>query len=166
MDAEDSKALAKKVQLYEALGKIKERDAAREDVFKLFKAGKIAAKFYCREQFNVGKTPVIVFEYFELKGERALRYSFQVLDEKGDSAQQISLGSYEMTTLLAREQGQIKADERMYHLDQYTPQSHATLGMFKKEPTYEETRQQVIAFIEGKVKPMSSTTLPPAKEKP
>ena len=56
-----------------------------------------------------------------------------------------------MTTQLMRKSGDIKEDERMFHLDVYYPGGvHGTLGMFKKEPTYEETRQQVKKFLDGK----------------
>ena len=101
----------------------------------------------------------MVFEHFELKGERALRYAFEIIDpEKGKSKYRISLGSYEPTTQFARETGQIGKNERMYHLDGYYPDGvHATFGFFTKEPSYEDTRKSVIAILQGKKQPTSSS---------
>lgn len=161
---DDFQALSKLVQSYTALGKDKERDRHRARLFELYKAGKLRQAFYCREQFKVDRTPVMVFEYFELKGEMGVRYSFNVLDEAGKKAQRrVSLGSYEMTTRMARETGSIGPNERMYHLDGYEGRSHATYGMYTKEPTYEATRAMVVKVLKGELKAKSSTTVPEGK---
>ena len=79
----DERPRAKVIQNLQALGRFKERDQEREALFALHKEGKIDAPYYCREQFTVGKEKVMVFEYFELKGDRAVRYAFNVLDDTG-----------------------------------------------------------------------------------
>jgi tetratricopeptide (TPR) repeat protein len=158
INPEDYRTVAKLVQLNEAAGNIKERDAAREKVFALQKAGKIDTASYCREQFADGTTSVMVFESFELKGPMAVRYAFNVINADGKTVEKrISLGSYLETTAIARELGQIKDGERMFHLDVYTPAGHETLGMFTKEPTYEETRDRVKQYLAGKLQPLSAT---------
>jgi tetratricopeptide (TPR) repeat protein len=156
---EDWRIRAKLVQTHQALGNAKDRDRQRAAVFDLHKKGRVEAEFYCREQFAAGGMRVMVFEYFELKGELAVRYSFQVIDPKTDkAAYRISLGSYEKTTQIGRETGAIPKDGRMFHLDRYGPGPvHATLGMYRSEPSYEETRKSVTAAIEGKLKPLSSS---------
>ena len=158
----DAPALAKLVQNYTALKDGKAADAAREKLFALSKAGKVPQPFYCREQFKFHDSPVMVFEYFELTGDRALRYSFRVLDESGRKTERtISLGSYDVTTEMARETGQIPKDARMFHLDSYEPGGHSTFGMYDKEPTYDQVRTSVVAILEGKTKPLSSTKMEP-----
>jgi tetratricopeptide (TPR) repeat protein len=107
-DPQDWQVRAKLIQTYQAMGKLTERDAERVELFQLRKSGKVEELSkqarYCREQFEVNKLKVIVFEHFELKGERALRYVFSVLNEAGNDEQfRISLGSYEITNSIWRE---------------------------------------------------------------
>ena len=163
---DDWRAWAKVVQLYAVLGEDVQRDAARDKVFALFKAGKVSDPMYCREQFTHAGKSVMVFEYFELKGERAVRYSFNILSADGAKVvERVSLGSYEQTTAMAREAGTIKGDERIYHLDTLLPDAHKTLGMFKQEPGYAEVRKMVEDYLDGKLPAASSTQFEPATQK-
>lgn len=162
MDPADWSARAKVVQEYQALGMIKQRDAHRDALFELRRKGAIKAlnekEFYCRDQFAVGENRIMTLEHFELKGERALRYVFMVLDSKGKKIRyKISLGSYETTTRIARETGSIGKDDRMFHLDGYFPAGeHRTYAMLRKEPGYDEVREMVIAVLKGDMKARSS----------
>ena len=156
---DDDHAWAKMVQLHQALGHVKERDAARDKVFTLWKAGDEKNEKYCREQFQHGNSKVMVFEYFELTGDRPVRYAFHLLGKDGKSNAHISLGSYESTTEAARAVGEIKNNERIFHLDSYQTNRHSTLGMFDSEPDYEKTRQMVVDFLDGKLKPLSSSAI-------
>ena len=154
---DDTGALGKLVQTYEAQGALEKRDDARRALFDV-RAGlpedeRAELRMYCREQFLVGKTKVMAFEYFELEGDRAVRYRFSVVDQKDDEIYWISLGSYETTTEIARELGEISKDARIWHLDEYRKDAHATLGMFTIEPTYEEARKKTIEAITGKKQP-------------
>jgi tetratricopeptide (TPR) repeat protein len=148
-EPDDPALLAKLVQVYQTTGEQARRDAARKEIFDLRAKGDEAARkkmvHYVRDQFTVGAHRVMVFEYFDLSGERALRYRFSVLNEKGGEAWFVSLGSYETTTQIAREQGEIGKDERMFHLDGYFDKgnSHKLYGMYKKEPSYEDCRKAV-----------------------
>jgi len=156
--------LAQEMQIYERAGKAKERDAVREQIFGLFKAGKIEAESYCREQFPNGTSNVMAFESFELKGPMAVRYAFNVVNADGKTIEKrISLGSYLAVTALARERGQIKADERMFHLDVYTEGGHEVLGMFTVEPTYEQTRDLVRQYFAGTLQPLPPDVTPATK---
>ena len=158
---DDFQAHAKEVQLLQALDRPAERDAARERVFALWKAGKADKahqELYCREQLKHGQSNLLVFEYFELTGERAVRYSFHILGKDHKTEKKISLGSYDVTNLAAHASGFLKGDERVFHLDTYVPGRHETLAMFAKEPSYEETRALVVDYLDGKLKPSSSST--------
>jgi tetratricopeptide (TPR) repeat protein len=168
---EDWQTRVKLIQTFQALGDLKSRDAERQALFDMRKSGKEAelsnAAYYCREQFEAGGRKLMAFEHFELKGERALRYVFSVLNEKGDEVEyRISLGSYEMTNTIAQQTGEIKKGERLFHLDGYYPWGHATFDFFRGEPSYEETRRKVIEIIEEKTQPQSKMQINRPARKP
>jgi tetratricopeptide (TPR) repeat protein len=172
-DPQDWHARAKLIQAYHALGKLAERDAERAELFALRKSGKneeLNKQFeYCREQFEVNGLKVMAFEHFELKGERALRYVFSVLNEKGEGEEfRISLGSYEVTNSVwrATTKPKPKDGERLFHLDGYYRWGHATYGMYDKEPTYDEIRAQVVSILEKKRSPASFSVINPDAKKP
>ncbi|HLM56122.1 MAG TPA: tetratricopeptide repeat protein [Pyrinomonadaceae bacterium] len=176
---DDWQSRAKLIQTHQALGDLKARDAERAALFELRKRGggrneespelSLARQdAYCRERMEVKGRQVMAFEHFELKGERALRYAFVVLDEAGGrEAYRISLGSYDMTNSFWAASNKEKAARggRLFHLDGYFPGGHATYGMYHPEPTYDEVRATVVKILEGKQDPVSSSTVrrpPPA----
>ena len=173
IDLKDWRARAKLIQAYQALGKLSERDVERAELFARWRSGEdpeLSKEFeYCREQFEVNKIKVMAFEHFELKGDRALRYVFSIVNEKEDGEDyRISLGSYELTNSVWREttNPKPKAGERLFHLDGYFKWGHATYGMYAPEPTYDQVRGQVIKILEGQTKPVSSSTVNPAAKEP
>lgn len=173
IDPSDWHARAKLIQAYQALGKLPERDAERTELFGLWKSGanpELSKQVeYCREQFEVVKFKVMAFEHFELKGDRALRYVFSILNESGSAEDfRISLGSYEMTNAIWREttKPKPKPGERLFHLDGYFKWGHATYGMFGGEPSYDQVRGSVVQILEEKIKPVSSTTINPSAREP
>jgi tetratricopeptide (TPR) repeat protein len=158
---DDMRALAKAIQCEEALGQLKERDADHAAIVKVHAGGKVEDEFFCRDQFTVGKTKLMVFEYFELQGDHPVRYSFDVLDEAGEKiAYKISFGSAKFDNDIAREHGDIKGDERVYFLGaDYPDGAHKTFGHYKKiEPGYDDLKKRVIAIVKGEVNPASSFT--------
>lgn len=170
---DDWQARAKLVQAYQALGKTKERDIEKNELVALWKSGtspQLAKQgFYCREQFEINNTKVMVFEYFELKGDRAVRYVFNLMSPDGKASDhRYSLGSYEMTNSVWREttKPKPKEGERLFHLDEYFLNGHATYGMMVGEPSYDETRAMVVKILEGKAKPQSSSTAATGPKKP
>jgi tetratricopeptide (TPR) repeat protein len=156
----DVKTATKIVQCLQALNRPKQRDIARARVTTLFKEGKFDQEFYCRDQFVIGKMRILGLEYFELKGDHAVRYSFQVRRLDNDEPlYRISLGSYDVTNEHARARGIIAADKRYFHLDRYFPSNrHETFAFFKGEPTYDQVRKFVERIVRGKAKPTSSMT--------
>jgi tetratricopeptide (TPR) repeat protein len=155
-------AESKLVQLCETLKKTAERDEHLSKVRQHSEGRRAEQPWFCREQFAVGDKHVVALEHFELNGPMALRYRFEVQAKKGDkSLFRITLGSYDVTTEVARQLGQIKEDERMYHLDSYAGREHSTFALLgAKPPTYEQTRKLAVEIIEGKRRPISGSTLP------
>jgi len=162
---DDWAARAKLVQSYQALGDTKARD---EEIKSLYEYRKNSpdpkvntAPRFCREQAVMGKRSVFVFEYFSPSGDRQQFLHFCVLNKKGEIDYYISLGSYDATTEIAQELGEIPKDGRMYHLDEYTDNRHATYAFFKTKPDYDEVRSVVLSVLEGQLKPTSSTSRSP-----
>jgi len=160
----DWRAKSKIIQLYQVTNQLKERDEHRTQLLKMRTTGDIESlsqkAFYCRDQFSVAGNDVMVFEYFELTGDRAIRYSFVVLDPKTNETEyKISLGSYDSTNDISHELGEIEEGTRLFHLDGYYPRgAHKTFGFYKGEPEYDDIRIEVIKIIAGEQKEISSMT--------
>jgi hypothetical protein len=80
----------------------------------------------------------MAFEHFEFKGEFPVRYVFRVLTPDGESGDHsYSLGSYEVTNRYWREatDPKPKPGERLFHLDGYFKNGHATYAMMVGEPS-------------------------------
>ena len=174
LDSEDWQVRVKLVQSYQALGKTAERDKERAELFDLRRRGnnrELAAQDeYCRERFEAGGEQVMAFEHFELKGERAVKYVFNVMNAAGDRpTYRISLGSYDRTNNYwhARTQPAPPPDVRLFHLDGYREDRHFTYTMFPGEPSYDEFRDLVVKILKKELHPVSVTIAsPPTPSKP
>lgn len=162
----DWQTRAKLIQTHQALGEFSERDAERLALFDLRKRdpnGELAKQVeYCRDQFEAGGETVMVFEDFELKGDRALRYVFSVLDESQTREKyRLSLGSYDTTNAAWHEttNPRPKDTDRLFHLDGYYDWGHATYEMYFSEPSYDQIRTAVIEVLEKKKNPVSVSTV-------
>jgi hypothetical protein len=150
---------AQLLQTATVLAKKEQARAHLTRIYKLYEQGCAQEEWFRREQFKVGNHPVLVTEYFELRGPTAVKYRFVVYDEQGREIQyRVTLGSYDFTTQSARALGTVNKDERMYHLDYYRGPEHRTYGFFPaKPPTYEEARAMFVEIAEGKRKVISSS---------
>lgn len=162
LQPDDWRTRARLVQCHQALGNKEKRDAERESLLRLRRAGKVDQEYFVREQFQEGGRKVMVVENFELKDDWARRYEFQVYEPGTDKpAFVISLGSYSYVNALVRKEN--ASGPRMFHLDAYYPGNvHETYGFYEGEPSYEETRELVLSILRGERKPISGTT-PPKK---
>ncbi|MEM7011314.1 MAG: tetratricopeptide repeat protein, partial [Verrucomicrobiota bacterium] len=141
---EDWRAHQKLIQTAEELGNTEARDTWHESIYALWKSGKAQdlneRAFFVRDQFAEGDYYVYGLEYFELVGERAIKYSLQVKNTKDSNEEfRISLGSYETTHQIAKEAGSLPDGVRLFHLDGYVGAAHYTYGMFHGNPGYDET---------------------------
>jgi tetratricopeptide (TPR) repeat protein len=152
-------AESKLVQLCEALEKATERDEHLARLRLLSEKAPDVQPWFCREQFVAADKQVLAFEYFELNGPMALKYRFEVSEKRGEkSLYRITLGSYELTTQIARELGEIEKGQRMFHLDSYAGREHSTFAMIgSKPPSYEQTRKMVVEIIGGKRRPITGS---------
>lgn len=158
-EPENVRAHAVRAQLLHALERPAEAQAAVDRVMQLHAQGKTEGKRFAREQLTVSEQPLVVFQYYELTGDRAVRYVFYLLDEQGKLNGRYSLGSYAFTNEMSRAAGDIGPDERLFHLDYYGPDGgHKTYGFYKNEPPYTLVRQDVRRAILGEDEPVSGTT--------
>lgn len=113
---------------------------------------------FIRDSFDHDGKRILAREFFELQGPRAVKYAFDVQELSGPFMYRISFGSYEFTNRVARETGQIREGERLYHLDRYFPgNKHETLGFFASELPYEEVKRLASDAISGRRAPISSS---------
>ena len=164
LDPADWQVRAKLIQAYQALGDVAKRDSERSAVLEIRKRGDIPelteARQYCREQFDAAGERLMVFEHFDLVGDRAVRYVFIVLKPNGKEEKfHLSLGSYESTNAVWRQATKPtpKPGERLFHLDGYYEWGHATYGMMSPEPSYDTVRAAVVDILNGRTKPASQT---------
>ena len=158
----DWMGIAKLVQAYQALGDFNARDREIKELYARRAASKDSdlAKTdrFCREQFVVAGKKVFAFEIFEPRGERRIFYRFAILDSKtGDETSFISLGSYDGTTQIARELGEIAESERIYHIDRYAGSAHESFAFFKAKPSYGTVREIVEEIMSGKAKAIAGS---------
>jgi len=142
---------SKIIQAYQALDRIADRDQAIAKILAMHKDNVdpefIKRNTFCREQYSVGDWKVFVFQFFDPGSKNKLFYRYTVTDTKGEERFRLSLGSYQTTTDILRELGEIPADGRIYHLDYYENSKHSTYGMFNKQPSYDELRDKVKTII-------------------
>ena len=164
LEPENGKMVAKQIQCYRALGKAKEAAAARDDLLARHQAATYKDSRYCCEQFAIGPTKVMAFEFFEPKKPNNVSLQFYVLrleEKDGDEHARYEIESLDSDTELAKQLGEIKDDERVYTLDGYPrPGVHQTFAYFQEKsvPAYDKVKAIVIQIVEGKRKPVSSTT--------
>ena len=153
---QDFQVRAKLVQVYEALQDSSARDAERAELFALHDQLETDANkpaHYCRDQFRVGERTVLVYEHFELVGDMAVRYGFQVFRGGGQKPEcTLSLGSYATTNQYMHQRSMLQPnashfhlepDERLFHLDEYRDNAHRTLAFYKNEPPYDVVKAAV-----------------------
>jgi Flp pilus assembly protein TadD len=157
LDPQDWKTRAKLVQVHQTLGNKKQRDTEREAVLLLHQAGKVDKDYFIRDQFQESGRSVMVVENFELEGDWAKRYEFQVYEpDQEQPAFVVSLGSYAFANAFVKEKD--PSAPRVFHLDGYYPGNvHETFGFFPSEPSYDETRELLVAILRGELKPQSSS---------
>ena len=144
-DGTDFRALARQVQIHEAMGNLKARDAVLAKVEALHKSGRMDSNSFCREQITHDKTTVMAFQYFPKAAADAFAiYGFVVMKDDGKGVAQ----RLELSVLGASK----NVSTWMLTVD--NADGHAVLPAgFKTLPTYEETRAQVINYLDGKLKP-------------
>lgn len=165
LDSTDWQVEAKLIQTYQALGDSQRRDSALAGLLAhrlvTKNPGFLEAKAFCREQATLEGRQVMALQAFEPQGERKVFVVFYLLGADGRDTARFSLGSYDGTTAIARQVGQIREDESIYHLDYYAERFHITYAFLRAQPSYDELRSMVVRALRGELEPLSSSTAPP-----
>lgn len=159
----DWRAHEKIIQTSEKLDRIDIRDEWLKKITSLYKSGKAPdlseRKFFIRDQFAQGEYYVFALEYFELLGDRAIKYSLRAESSAHPEKEiRISLGSYDSTNKVAHDLGEIPKDKRRYHLDGYQKNAHFTYAFFVGNPGYKRVKAMAKEILQEKRKAISSST--------
>lgn len=158
----DLQGMSKVVQAYQALGMTSERDAQREQILAWRAAlpaeerAKVGS--YVRDQFDAGGLHFVVEEYFEPASPLRHVYRFHAVDAQQKLAYYFALESNESTERMARQLGNIGPEERLFSLDRFEARSHATYTFLKGQPPYDVVRTMVLDAVEGRLRPVTSST--------
>ena len=166
LEPHDWKLKAKIIQAYSASGQKEEREKRIKELRSLRSSGQYPdlseETFFIRDQFQAGDFYVYVFDYYDMDANwrmGPIAWKFYLTKDGEDADSFISLGSYDTTTQIAREMGDIGEKDRVFHLDEYWSNgSHATHGMYKNRPEYDPIKEKVVQILKGKAKPRSSFT--------
>lgn len=143
-----------------------------DDVMRLTEAGAIPAQALREEVFAVdtfrhGVHAVSAFRHFEPSGPHRHIYTGVVnrADAPGKAPLLVTFGSTVVTDDFDREQNPDRKYERLYSYDTHlTPAEgsykHETLRFATAVPAYPDFRQAVIDYLDGKLQPQSSSTVP------
>ncbi|MEM7190976.1 MAG: hypothetical protein AAF439_15300 [Pseudomonadota bacterium] len=97
-------------------------------------------------KFPVDGGDIAVATFSPLAGRHAKLFAFYLI-KGGCFVEAVTLGSYDKTVEFMRESQQIGPDERIYHLDHYTPRSHSPMGFFKEPPTIDDVIGRAVAAL-------------------
>lgn len=130
-------------------GKRRETQIAREELYELWRKSDATPQrpaSFRRDDFDHEGKKIVATEFFELQGQRALKYEFFAYDGTGGPI------------LYRISFGKPKEGERTYHLDRYYPDnSHEALGSFSSELSYNEVKAMAAAVVSGKRKVAATT---------
>lgn len=99
-----------------------------------------------RERLQTDAGEIWAIEFGPLAGEYAKLYLFFLVHD-GCERKVLSIGSYGYQNDFARQRGEIKEGERIYHLDLYEPEKHTPLEIRYEAPGYEEMREKALDLL-------------------
>jgi hypothetical protein len=162
LEPDDWRVLPNLIQAYQSEMDSIRRDERRGTLFQLYEEGKdtslTSQSEYLRDAFVIDTLAIEVYEQFKPSGDRQVFIWFYLFDSKGKQVANFSLGSFEQDNQFARELGQIKDGERIYHLDFNSPKGHSTYGMYLRKPSYDSLRRIVVGAVQGTIAPQSSSS--------
>ena len=164
LEPHDWQLKAKIIQAYSTSGQKEEREKRIKKLQDLRSSGQhpnlSKETFFIRDQFQSGNLYVYVFDYYDMDADwrmGPIAWKFRLTKDGEDVDRFISLGSYDATTQIAREMGDIEENDRMFHLDEYWLNgNHSTHGMYKNKPEYDSIKAKVVQILKGESTPQSS----------
>lgn len=120
---DDPQLKEKLIQVLTKLGKDEEVAERIEKLHTLRKTTKNKAyhqkPHFCRDQFVIDGTRYMVFQFFDFPDKQEVLFKAYEIDDQGDIASTLNFWSSDMTNTIAREAGELKEGQRLYHIDHY-----------------------------------------------
>jgi cytochrome c-type biogenesis protein CcmH/NrfG len=135
----DYRSLARQIQIHQATGNVKERDAALDRIRALHAGKKVEFAAFCREQIARDTGTVMAFEYFPVPGaDSATVYAFVVLGADGrEIAQRLQVAVTGANT-----------GRPLFQLVSDTDRVRSVITSFPAKPSYEEVRRAAVDFLD------------------
>jgi hypothetical protein len=99
-----------------------------------------------RERLQTDAGEIWAIEFGPPEGEYAKLFLF-FLVHGGCERKVFLVGTFAFQNDFARERGEIKEGERVYHLDLFEPEKQTTLEMRYEAPRYEEMREMALNLL-------------------
>ncbi len=160
---EDLQVKEKLIQVYEKLADSKEAAKRVDALMKLRKETKDKRyqqkPKFCRDQFTHKGQSFMVFRHFDFPKPDIVKFSAYRIESNGQVVYSIVFSSNPMTNQIARETGALKPNERLYHVEgtRNKDQTHATWLHTKKDLSYPQFKEKVLAIVDGTLKPVSKS---------
>lgn len=150
---DDPQLKEKLIQVLTKLDKAEEVTDRVEKLHALRKTAKDKAfqqkPHFCRDQFVINGTRYMVFQFFDFPDKHEVLFKAYEIDDQGDIASTLNFWSSDKTNAIARETGELKEGERLYHIDHYRGDgSKANLLHTKKRLAYADFKAYVYKVFE------------------
>jgi len=99
-----------------------------------------------REKLATGSGEIVAVEFGPLTGDYGKLWLF-LLVRQGCERKVLSVGSFEYLTEIARQNGDVGANERRYHVDLFDAETHQVLEYRTSPPAYEEMREIALSVL-------------------
>lgn len=104
-------------------------------------------KSFCRDQFTIGAERFIVHHHFDFPTGDESRFTAYCADGDGKTKFSFRFWSSATTNAIAREHGELKEDERLYHIDEYRAGSKTNHLHTKNSLSYREFKTIVTDLV-------------------
>lgn len=112
---------------------------------------------FCREIFNVGRSHLAGFEFFEPHGTAPVHFVFAVQSGERRGTQVTLTNDLEATQSLHKK-GKLSADESLFVLGLDSGPTKEVYRFYKQRPSYADIRRDVALILTGELPVVSSVT--------
>ncbi|MEM9345736.1 MAG: hypothetical protein AAGB26_03870 [Planctomycetota bacterium] len=120
---DDTQLKEKLIQVMTKLGKDGEVEERVDKLHELRKTTKDKAfqqkPHFCRDQFVIDGTRYMVFQFFDFPDAEEVLFKAYELDDRGNIPSTLNFWSPSITNKIAKEVGDLKEGQRLYHIDHY-----------------------------------------------
>lgn len=145
------KDLGVKEKLIQAYEKLDQPDEVEKRIAELvrLRQGTKDAEYkqktsFCRDQFTIGDEQFLAYHHFDFPTGDESRFSAVCAGSDGEAKYWFRFWSSETTNAIAREHGELKDGERLFHIDEYRPDGSKINHLHTTDPlSYREFKKFV-----------------------